>query len=112
VASVVDFVNQVIDTKTNAADPKETIQHIDPEILSAAISLSAQMPSGASLIYDPISGMGFTDPRGWKAYFGVDFSNLQFKQSEYETIVDRLKKLGITPKMISVAFSDAPYYAE
>ncbi len=112
VTSVVDFVNQVVDKKVNANNPEETIQHIDPAILAAAISLSAQMPSGASLIYDPIAGMGFNDPRGWKAYFGVDFSNLQFKQSEYETIVDRLKNLGITPKMISVAFSDAPYYAE
>jgi len=98
--------------KSSAVVPAETIKYIDPQILSAAISLTAQMPEGASLIYDPVSGMGFTDPRGWKAYFGVDFSNLQFKQAEYETIVDRLKKLGITPTMISVAFSDAPYYAE
>ncbi len=98
--------------KNTPVVPADVIKTIDPQILSAAIALTAQMPEGASLIYDPISGMGFTDPRGWKAYFGVDFSNLSFKQAEYETIVDRLKKLGITPQMISVAFSDAPYYAE
>jgi hypothetical protein len=98
--------------KNTPVVPADVIHYIDPQILSAAIALTAQMPEGASLIYDPVSGMGFTDPRGWKAYFGVDFSNLSFKQAEYETIVDRLKKLGITPTMISVAFSDAPYYAE
>lgn len=110
VTSAIDFMQQVITQKSNAEDPADTIQHINPEILTAAISLSSQMPSGASLIYDSVSGMGWNDPRGWQAYFGVDFSNLQFKQTEYETIVARLKTLGITPKLISVAFSDAPYY--
>ncbi len=113
-ATTAAATQETADTAQNsgAIVPAETIKYIDPQILSAAISLTAHMPEGASLIYDPVSGMGFTDPRGWKAYFGLDFSNLQFKQAEYETIVDRLNKLGITPTMISVAFSDAPFYAE
>lgn len=110
VSSAIAFAEAVIEQKSNADNPAETIKHIDPEILAAAISLSAQMPQGGSLIYDPVSGMGWNDPRGWQAYFGVDFSNLQFKQVEYETIVDRLSNLGITPTVISVAFADAPYY--
>jgi len=107
---VFDFAEKVYTEKTTAATPEDSIHYIDPQILAAAISLSAQMPAGSSLIYDPVSGMGWNDARGWQAYFGVNFANLQFKQTEYQTIVDRLSKLGITPSLISVAFSDAPYY--
>ena len=86
------------------------LQYIDPQVLQAAISLSAQMPSGGSLVYDPVSGMGWSDPKGWQVYFGVDLSNIAAKQAEYQAIVQRLTDLGIKPSLISVALLDAPYY--
>ena len=85
-------------------------QYIDPQILQAAISLSAQLPSGASLVYDPVSGMGWNDPQGWQVYFGLDLSNIAFKEAEYQAILQRLQALGITPSLISVAYVDSPYY--
>lgn len=98
-------------TSTTAAAPAvPVLQHIDPQILQAAISLSAQMPSGSSLIYDPISGMGWADPQGWKVFFGVDLSDVALKEAEYQAIVQRLTDLGIKPSLISVARLDAPYY--
>jgi hypothetical protein len=85
-------------------------QFVDQQILQAAISLSAQMPSGASLVYDPVSGMGWNDPQGWQVFFGLDLSNIAFKQTEYQAILARLQALGITPSLISVAQVDSPYY--
>lgn len=110
VASIVDFAVKVYDEKTTPATPEESIQYIDPQVLAAAISLSAQMPEGTSLIYDPIAGMGWNDSRGWEAFFGIDLSNIQIKQVEYQAIIDRLTQSGITPRLISVAHVDAPYY--
>jgi len=54
--------------------------------------------------------MGWIDPRGWKVYFGIDLSDLQVKEAEYQVIVDHLTQQGITPVMISVEFPHAPYY--
>jgi cell division protein FtsQ len=86
------------------------INFIDPQVLQTAISLGAQLPEGASLVYDPISGMGWDDNRGWQVYFGLDLSNIQFKLSEYQAITDRLASLGISPSLVSVEHIDAPYY--
>ena len=86
------------------------LQFIDPQILQAAISLSAQLPSGATLIYDPVAGIGWSDPKGWQVYFGSDLSNIAEKQVEYQAIVSRLTNLGIKPSLISVAQIDAPYF--
>lgn len=84
--------------------------YIDPQILSAAIAMSAQLPSGASLVYDPVSGMGWQDPAGYSVFFGLDLSNISLKQAEYQSIVQRLQALGITPTLISVANVDSPFY--
>lgn len=93
---------------TSNSEPK--IDYIDPQVLQTAISLGAQLPSGASLVYDPIAGMGWKDPKGWRVYFGLDLSNIQAKLVEYQAIVDRLSTLGIKPALISVEHLDAPYY--
>ncbi len=91
-----------------ASEPK--VEYIDPQILQTAISLGAQLPEGASLVYDPIAGMGWKDSRGWKVFFGLDLSNIQIKLVEYQAIVDRLKTLGVSASLISVEHVDAPYY--
>jgi hypothetical protein len=84
--------------------------YIDPQILSAAIAMSAQLPSGASLVYDPVSGMGWQDPAGYSVFFGLDLSNIALKQAEYQAIIQRLQAQGITPTLISVANVDSPFY--
>ncbi|MCX6053394.1 MAG: hypothetical protein NTZ74_00480 [Chloroflexi bacterium] len=108
--SALDYAMLVLERKTNPLTPEETINNIDPRVLKAAVDLSAQMPEGATLVYDTISGMGWQDPRGWKVYFGLSLENIQFKQLEYQTIVDRLGQMGISPSTISVEHIDAPYY--
>lgn len=110
VHSAVDFANLVLARKVDPLTPEDVINTIDPKVMKAAIDLNTQMPSGATLVYDPISGMGWRDPRGWKAFFGIDLSNIQFKLVEYQTIVDKLTKEGINPTVISVAHVDFPYF--
>ena len=114
-ASTTAGTDTATDTTTAAATPAAPTataapQFVDKQILQAAISLSAQMPSGASLVYDPVSGMGWNDPQGWQVFFGLDLSNIAFKQTEYQAILARLQALGITPSLISVAQVDSPYY--
>jgi hypothetical protein len=101
--SAVDFANLVLARKIDPLTPADVINNINPEVMKAAIDLNAQLPSGASLVYDPISGMGWQDPRGWKVYFGLDLANIQFKQVEYQAIVESLTAKGINPTVISVA---------
>jgi hypothetical protein len=112
-----ETANATTDTTTAATDTAaapQTVaagtQYVDQQILQAAVSLSAQMPSGASLVYDPVSGMGWNDPKGWKVFFGLDLSSITFKQAEYQAILARLQALGISPSLISVAHVDSPYY--
>jgi hypothetical protein len=95
---------------TTAAAVATGPSYIDPQILSAAIAMSAQLPSGASLVYDPVSGMGWQDPAGYSVFFGLDLSNIALKQAEYQAIIQRLQAQGITPTLISVANVDSPFY--
>ncbi len=108
--SAVDFANLVLARKLDPLTPADMINNLNPEVMKAAIDLNAILPSGASLVYDPISGMGWRDPRGWKVYFGLDLSNIEFKQVEYQAIIEALSARGITPTEISVAHVDFPYY--
>ncbi len=108
--SAVDFANLVLARKVDPLTPADMINNLNPEVMKAAIELNALLPGGASLVYDPISGIGWRDPRGWKVFFGLDLSNIAFKQVEYQAIVDALTAKGITPTVISVAHVDFPYY--
>lgn len=109
-SSVIDYARMIIERQSGSLTNEELIDYISPDALNAVIEMSAILPVGGSLVYDPISGMGWRDPRGWEVYFGTDLSNINFKQVEYETILARLVEMGITPAMISVEHVDAPYF--
>ncbi len=108
--SAVDFANLVLARKLDPLTPADMINNLDPVVMKAAIDINSQLPSGASIVYDPISGIGWQDPRGWKVFFGLDLSNIAFKQVEYQAIVNALAAKGINPTVISVAHIDFPYY--
>lgn len=108
--SVVDYARMVIERKAGSLTNEELVDRISPDVLNAIIDMSAIIPSGASLVYDPISGMGWRDPGGWAVFFGTDLSNIDFKQVEYQTILAKLNEMGVTPAMISVEHIDSPYF--
>jgi len=107
---MLDYARLALANQSAQTSDEFVIPQIDPNVLNAAIELAGRLPEGATLVYDPTDGMGWIDPRGWKVYFGIDLSDLQVKEAEYQVIVDHLTQQGITPVMISVEFPHAPYY--
>lgn len=107
---VLDYARLALANQSAGSTSDMIIPQMDPNVLKAAVELTAQLPEGASLVYDPVEGMGWVDPRGWKVFFGIDLSDLQTKEAEYQVIVDKLTQQGIAPVMISVEFPHAPYY--
>jgi cell division protein FtsQ len=85
-------------------------QRVDMKILKAAILLGSQMPEKSVLVYNYLNGLGWTDPRGWKVYFGLNLDDIEPKFIMYETIVDQLTQKKITPAVISVENINAPFY--
>lgn len=92
--------------------PVTTVEgsHLDLNLLSAALKLSAQVPEGTQMAYSTTDGLGWTDARGWKVFIGNDLADLETKLAEYETIVQQLTERGITPVMISVEHLNAPFF--
>jgi hypothetical protein len=62
------------------------------------------------MTYDPQDGLGWTDSRGWKVYFGTNAKDMPLKVRVYQSLVDSLMARGLYPAFISVAYPDAPYY--
>lgn len=85
-------------------------QLIRPEMVSSIQTLSQIAPEGASLIYDPTLGFGWTDPGGWQAFFGQDDSDIVQRMAVYRSILNELATRTLTPTLISVAQLHAPYY--
>jgi len=92
------------------AEIKEgSMQYLSVDMVSAILSISAQVPQGATLIYDSQHGLGWRESRGWAVYFG-DARDIDMKLNVYKAILKKLKKEGITPALISVEYVHAPYY--
>jgi cell division septal protein FtsQ len=85
-------------------------QQVDLTLMNAALALSTQMPANSTLVYSRANGLGWTDTRGWKVYFGLDLSNIDVKLSLYQAIVDQLTQKKIKPSVISVEQIYAPFY--
>ena len=98
---------------TPPVNPKKSIfdqLFIDPGMVQAIIALSPQVPAGAPMIYDPVYGMGWQDPRGWSVYFGQNTQDIEMKKKVYQALLDTFSKQGIQPTLISVEYLDAPIY--
>ena len=98
---------------TPTADPDKpaNLQAFMAVDLSEAIgNLSTQLPEGATLIFDPQYGLGWSDPKGWKVYFGYSVNDANQKVKVYEAMLAYLSAKNIQPKMIDVEYPSAPYY--
>jgi cell division protein FtsQ len=85
-------------------------QLLTPDAVTALQAITPYVPQGSGLIYDPAYGLGWTDARGWQAYFGQSISDLSLKLQMYQTMVQDLASRGIQPTLISVEYPDAPFY--
>jgi hypothetical protein len=80
------------------------------ELVNAVLALAPAVPAGSTLTFDSANGLGWTDSRGWKAYFGTSAQDMPLKIQVYRSLVDSLISKNKIPEYINVAYADAPYY--
>jgi hypothetical protein len=83
---------------------------IEADLLQAIQIMATQAPTGTALVYDREHGLGWMDGRGWQAYFGLDFSNMDMKLKVYQQISGEIERQNIHPALVSVEYVHAPYY--
>ncbi len=93
-----------------AVDPLSPTPYVSPDLVQAIQTLAPDVPQGTVLQYDPKYGLGWTDSRGWKAFFGSTAKDMSVKLQVYKSLVDSLAQQGIQPTFISVQYANAPYY--
>jgi hypothetical protein len=79
------------------------------DVVSGALQLKALAPGIDTVRYNPASGLGYQDARGWTAWFGTG-TDMPEKIGIYNAIVDNLLGRGIQPREINVMNPDAPFY--
>jgi cell division protein FtsQ len=94
----------------SANDPLSPVPFISAEIVKAVKTLAPSAPSGTPLLYDPRSGLGWADSRGWQVFFGSDGQDTALKLQVYQSLVTSLAGRGTYPVFISVQYPSAPFY--
>jgi hypothetical protein len=73
----------------NETQPEATIgpdTYLSTEIVHGALLLKSRLPSIDVLLYHPVKGLGWRDPRGWMVWFGIG-DNMAMKARVYESLV-------------------------
>jgi hypothetical protein len=91
-------------------DPFSPPPFIQKELVDAILALAPTVPADATMVFDRSFGLGWTDSRGWKSFFGTSAHDMPLKVRVYQSLVDSLNSRGIVPSFISVMYPDAPYY--
>jgi hypothetical protein len=97
-------------TPTGPADPLSPTPFIQADLVQAIQDIAPSVPQGTVMEFDPKYGLGWTDARGWKVYFGYTAKDMPVKLQVYKALVDSLAQQGIQPTFISVQYANAPYY--
>lgn len=92
------------------ADPLSPPPYLQQELVDAILVLAPSVPADSTMIFDPGYGLGWSDNRGWRAFFGTSMQDMPLKVRVYQSLVDSLLTSGKTPAFISVAYPDAPFY--
>lgn len=100
----------VVQVKSTMLPPTIDDRFVDPRIVDMVSALAPFIPENVDMVYDPVHGLGWFDPRGWVAYFGFNNDDAEQKMNVYQTLVDYLQGKRITPKIINVEFLDSPYF--
>jgi hypothetical protein len=80
------------------------------ELVDSILLLAPQVPADTTMIFDRTFGLGWTDSRGWKAFFGTSANDMPLKVRVYQSLVDSLVNRGVSPTFINVMYPDAPFY--
>ena len=99
-----------IDASIGAFDePLTDGTQLDENIVYGALQIQELLPEATSLNYDPIKGLGWTNPNGWQIWLGEGIG-MDEKIKIYQELVQNLVSRGIQPGEINVANPYAPFY--
>jgi cell division septal protein FtsQ len=91
-------------------DPLSPLPYLSADMVKAIQTLAPSVPAGTTMVYDPKSGLGWLDTRGWQVSFGTNPKDIALKLQVYQSLVNSLTQQGIIPTFISVQYANAPYY--
>lgn len=91
-------------------DPLNPPPYMQKELVDAILALSPLLPAGSTMTFDSAQGLGWTDPRGWRAAFGTSAHDMPLKIRVYQSLVDSLTARNLIPEYINVVYADAPFY--
>jgi hypothetical protein len=83
---------------------------VDSDIVNGAIQLHALMPDLFLLRYHPDFGLGFTDARGWTAWFGTG-TDMPRRMLVYNALAQDLLNRNIRPVAVYVMNPHRPWYS-
>jgi hypothetical protein len=83
---------------------------LQKELVDSILLLAPSVPADSKMVFDHSFGLGWTDSRGWKSYFGISAKDMPLKLRVYQTLADSLVSRGILPSVINVMYPDAPFY--
>ena len=83
---------------------------IEPETVIALQALVAHVPAGTVIVYDPKSGLGWIDSRGWTVELGDITEEIGLKLRLYETMLSWFEQNNVRPILVNLEYPHAPYY--
>jgi hypothetical protein len=87
-------------------------EKVDPTLIDAANQLAAFIPPGSEILYNNIHGMGWKAEQGWDVYVGLTLNDIHYKLNAYQALLEKFNTEGIYPSMVSLEFTQRPYYRE
>jgi hypothetical protein len=91
-------------------DPLSPQPYLQKELVEAILLLAPHVPADTTMVFDRAFGLGWTDARGWKAFFGTTAKDMPLKVRVYQSLVDSLVNRGVSPTLVNVMYPDAPFY--
>ena len=91
-------------------DPLAPAPYLSADVVNSIKMLGAQVPQGTTMLFDSRYGLGWSDARGWQAFFGTGAREMSLRLRVYQSLVSTLQARGIAPAFINVQFPTAPYY--
>ncbi|MCP4139762.1 MAG: FtsQ-type POTRA domain-containing protein [Chloroflexi bacterium] len=83
---------------------------IEPKTVLALQALVAHVPAGTVIVYDPKSGLGWIDSRGWTVELGDITEEIGLKLRLYERMLGWFEHNNVRPILVNLEYPHAPYY--
>ncbi|HSM25008.1 MAG TPA: FtsQ-type POTRA domain-containing protein [Anaerolineaceae bacterium] len=99
-------------TQVSAAQLMGWGEMVDPILIEAANQLMVFIPPDAKILYNHTHGLGWIAEQGWDVYVGLTLNDINYKLNAYQALVEKFSKEGKNPSMVSIEFTQRPYYRE